>query len=167
MAVTIKDLARITGFSTSTVSRVLSRRGYTDEHTRQIVEQAAREAGYIYKPTSTRRNSIDIVMLIMEQVSNETYTQESTGISSVFDTMDIMHVGAYGERYNTEKLEAYMKRAIKSRFKGMILFSPIETPAFQRIMQNCSIPCVALNRPVDSLEMTQSVWTTRLPAAWP
>ena len=153
MAVTIKDLARMTGFSTSTVSRVLSRRGYTDEQTRKIVEEAVRESGYVYKPVANRRNSIDIVMLIMEQVSNETYTQESTGISSVFDAMDIMHVGAYGERYHSEKLEAYMKRAIKSHFKGMILFSPIETPSFQRIMQNCSIPCVALNRPIDSLEM--------------
>lgn len=153
MAVTIKDLAQITGFSTSTVSRVLSGRGYANEKTRTVIEQAVRETGYEYHPVPTRRGGIDMVMLLLERVDNETYAQESAGISSVFDSQNIMYVGAYGESANPEKLEAYMKRAIKNKFKGMILFSPVETPAFRKIMRHCSIPCVALNRPLDTVEI--------------
>jgi DNA-binding LacI/PurR family transcriptional regulator len=123
-----------------------------EEHTRASIEQAVRDSGYVYHPVPTRRNSIDMVMLILERVDNETYAQESAGISSVFDSRDIMYVGAYSEQSNQEKLESYMKCAIKNRFKGMILFSPVETPAFQRIMQHCSIPCVALNRPLDTVD---------------
>lgn len=152
MAITVKDLSNMTGYSTSTVSRVLSGRGYVDTHTRAIIEQAVRDSGYLYHPSPTRRNSIDMVMLILSRVDNETYAQESAGISSVFDSKNIMYVGAYSEQFNTEKMEAYMARAIKNRFKGMILFSPVETPAFQKIMRHCSIPCVALNRPLDTVD---------------
>ncbi len=152
MAVTIRDLAQITGFSTSTVSRVLSGRGYADAKTRAVIEQAVRDTGYEYRPVPTRRGGIDMVMLLLERVDNETYAQESAGISSVFDSKGIMYVGAYSEPSHPEKLEAYMKRAIKNHFKGMILFSPVETPAFRKIMAHCSIPCVALNRPLDTVE---------------
>jgi len=155
MAVTIKDLAKMTGVSTSTISRVLSNHGYVSEEKRKIVEKAVEESGYVYKSTNSRRNSIDMVMLIIGEVSNEIYAQNLKGISSILDTFGIMYVGTYGDRFNAEKLESYMMRAIRNRFKGMILFSPIETPSFLRIMKNCSIPCVAMNRPVDSIEIDQ------------
>lgn len=155
MAVTVKDLAQMTGFSTSTISRVLSKRGYVDEETRKIVERAVEESGYRYKPTSGKKNSIKMVMLILGELSNEIYAQSIKGISSVFDAHNIMYVGTFGDRFDTEKLEFYMRRAISGRFEGMILFTPIETPTFVRMMQTCSIPCVALNRPVESIEMDQ------------
>lgn len=153
MAVTIKDLAQITGFSTSTISRVLSKRGYVDEETRKVVEKAVEESGYQYKPVTVKRNATKMVMLVMGEISNAIYAENLKGISSIFDALDVMYVGTYGDRYDTEKLEFYMRRAISSRFEGMILFTPIETPSFIRMMQNCSIPCIAMNRPVESIEM--------------
>lgn len=155
MAVTIKDLAQMTGFSTSTISRVLSTRGYVDENTRKIVEQAVEESGYVYKPVSSKRNAIKMVMLVIGEISNEVYGQNIKGISSIFDALDVMYVGTYGDRYDAEKMESYIRHAITNRFEGVILFTPIETPSFIRMMQTCSIPCVAMNRPVESVEMDQ------------
>lgn len=155
MTVTIKDLAKLTDFSTSTISRVLSNRGYVDENTRRIVEQAIEESGYVYKPVSCKRNEIDMVMLVLGQISNGIYAQNIKGISSVFDAMGIMYVGTWGDKFDAKKLESYMMKAIRGRFKGMILFTPIETPSFVRVMQNCCIPCVSMHRPVETIEMDQ------------
>ena len=155
MSVTIKDLAKITGFSSSTISRALSNHGYVDETTRAAIQKAVEESGYCYKPSPSKRNSVKMVMIIMGEISNDVYAQNIIGISSVFDTRNIMYVGTYGDRYDTEKLEFYMRRAIASRFEGMILLTPIETPAFIKMMQTCSIPCISMNRPLEMVEMDQ------------
>ena len=155
MSVPVKDLAAMTGISTSTISRVLSGRGYVKEETRQIVEAAAKASGYQYKKACAMRNSVKMVMMIMGEVSNDIYAQSIRGIASIFDAHNIMYVGTYGDRYNAEKLEFYMRHAISNHFEGMILFTPIETPSFIRMMKSCSIPCIALNRPLETIEMDE------------
>ncbi len=45
--VTVTDVAKRAGVSTSTVSRVLSRRGYASSDTRDAVFAAAKELGYV------------------------------------------------------------------------------------------------------------------------
>lgn len=162
MAVTVKDLARMTNFSTSTISRVLTNRGYVDAATRKIVEQAVKESGYVYHPVSTKRGGTKMVMLVMGEIANEVYAQSIKGISSIFDAQGVMYVGTYAELLDTEKLEFYMRWAISNRFEGLILFSPIETPSFIRMMRNCSIPCVAMNKPMNVVDMDQVCMDNKL-----
>ena len=45
--VTVADVARVSGVSTSTVSRVLSKRGYASPATREAVFSAAKRLGYV------------------------------------------------------------------------------------------------------------------------
>ena len=149
MAVTIKDIAAATKISSSTISRVLSGRGYVDEKTRLKVERAVSEMGYIYKPTTTKRNSIDMAMIVMGHTSSAVYDENIAGIGSIFDALNVFWVGTYGSNFNTEMQESYIMRAIRNHFKGIIILSPIETPTFIKIMNNCSIPFVTMNRPLD------------------
>jgi len=155
MAVTIKDLAEATGISTSTISRVLSRRGYVDENTRNIVEKAVKEMGYVYNPVKKRRNGIDMVLLLMDDTLSGVYSQNIEGISSVFDTFNIAYACTQGIKGDYQKLENFMMMAIKNRFKGTILLTPVETPGFIRIMKNTSIPCVGINRPISVYDIDQ------------
>lgn len=153
MALTIKDLAELTGISTSTISRALSNKGYVNEETRAAVLKAVEEHGYQYKPVTHRKNSTDMVLLILGLMDSNVYYQGVHGISSVFDALGITYMVAYGDPFDTQKLEAHMRWAIRNRCRGMILFSAVETPSFRRIVQNTTIPCVSIIRPVDSIKM--------------
>ena len=55
MAVTMKDIAKKTGISVSTISRVMTNQGYIKPETRAIIEKAAAELGYKHVPI--RKNS--------------------------------------------------------------------------------------------------------------
>ncbi len=155
MAVTIKDIAMATGISTSTISRVLSGRGYVEENTRKKVEAAIKESGYVYKPVMTKRNSIDMAMIVAGDTGSPVFSENIKGIASIFEALNIPYVGTYGIDFSAETQEKYMMRAIRSRFKGLIILSPIETHAFLKIVHNVSMPCIAMNRPVDQIKMDQ------------
>ena len=153
MSITIKDIAKKTGISTSTISRVLSQRGYVSEETRRQVEEAVKETGYVYKPNIIKRGSIDMVMVIMGDAGKPVYAENIKGLASVFDVLNINFVNTYGLNYDPNMQENYMMRAIRSHFMGMILMCPIETPTFMKLVNNCSIPCVGINRPLHTVQM--------------
>ncbi len=56
MAVTIKDIARLAGVSTATVSRVMNNSGFVQENTRNQINQVMREQNYVPQESKRKKN---------------------------------------------------------------------------------------------------------------
>jgi LacI family repressor for deo operon, udp, cdd, tsx, nupC, and nupG len=80
--VTIKDVARLAGVSTATVSRALSEPGKVSEATRSKVHQAVSECGYVANTLASnfRRRRTGIVVVLVPDISNPFYSSIIQGV---------------------------------------------------------------------------------------
>lgn len=67
---TLKEISEKTGFSITTISRVMNRTGYVNEETYRKVMQAAEEGGYFQKKKNTVLNN-NIVGVIVPDLSKD------------------------------------------------------------------------------------------------
>lgn|GEM_PF-200116 len=79
--VSIQDVAKRSGFSTATVSRVLNRRGYISKEAEETILQAARELNYTPKKYASRKK---------ETVHNNTVGIIAADLKNIF-FMEIVH----------------------------------------------------------------------------
>ena len=87
MAVTIKDIARHSGVSRTTVSRVINNNGYVKEETREKIESAIRELNYspsaIARSLTTKKtNTIGVVV---PEINNPFFSEVIEGITEIAD----------------------------------------------------------------------------------
>ena len=82
--VTIKDIARIAGVSTSTVSRALSGSKELSEATRERIVKICNEQGYRVNALarSLIRSRTNVIGLIVPEVTNPFYAEVSLGIET-------------------------------------------------------------------------------------
>lgn len=85
MRATIRDVARLAGLSTSTVSRVLTGNPHVSEETRGKVEQAVAEVGYL--PNGLARGLIqkrrNVIAVIIPEGYNPYYDDINLGVNQV------------------------------------------------------------------------------------
>lgn len=77
--VTVRDIAKVTGLSPSTVSRVLRGEGYISEETIKKVLNAAEETGYFSHKTRTARDK-SLIGFLMPKMNNTFNTELMDGI---------------------------------------------------------------------------------------
>ncbi len=72
MAVTIKDIARHSGVSRTTVSRVINNNGYVKEETREKIESAIRELNYSPKCNCKKFNNkkTNTIGVVVPEINN-------------------------------------------------------------------------------------------------
>ena len=82
--ITIKDIARIAGVSTSTVSRALSNSPELSEQTRQRILEICRREGYRVNALARSLicNKTNVIGLIVPEVTNPFYAELSLGIET-------------------------------------------------------------------------------------
>ena len=80
---TMADVARLTGVSQMTVSRVMSRNGYVSEEVRKRVEIAARKLGYVQNRLAhgLRSEKNQLVAVVLPSLSNTVFTDTLKGIT--------------------------------------------------------------------------------------
>ena len=93
---TIYDVAKVAGVSPKTVSRVLNRDAPVGEKTREAVEAAIAELGYVPSNAARmmRSNKSGLVGLITGAISQTTDTPEPTGLPDLFIVQGIQKVMA-------------------------------------------------------------------------
>jgi LacI family transcriptional regulator len=124
---TLKDVARVSGFSTSTVSRALTGIGSVDPRTRTLIESVARDLGYrpheAARMLVTRRSRVIGVMVATLEPNRR--------ISHPFlrELLDEMKYSAGEASYDLlllagrpeESAEHYVHRALSRRVDGLVL----------------------------------------------
>lgn len=86
--VTILDIAAAAGVSKSTVSLVLRGSALVGLETKQRVQKAIRDLGYVYNRNAAnlRRSRSNIVAMVINDLTNPFYAELAVGIESVFQS---------------------------------------------------------------------------------
>ncbi|NWJ48986.1 MAG: LacI family DNA-binding transcriptional regulator [Chloroflexi bacterium] len=154
MAVTIREVADRAGVSTMTVSRVLNDSNRVQPETRQKVERAIAELGYVPNGLARGLSSqkTGVVALIVPDVANPFFTKLVRGAENV-----AWHNGFRAILCNTEndlnREKAYLQDMTAQRVEGLIIApTSDQTRQHLKALEQHNIPVVMVDRSVEGLE---------------
>jgi LacI family transcriptional regulator len=153
-AVTIKDIAKALGFSTSTVSRALRDSYEISTETKKIVLEYAEKINYHPNPIALslkERRSCSIGVIVCE-IANPFFSQIINGIESI----------AYSKGYNiiiSQSHESYERELIDLKYlasrsiDGLLISVSTETADFSHLkeLHERGLPIVFFDRIVDDI----------------
>lgn len=152
---TIKDVAERAGVSVMTVSRVINNSRYVSQETREKVEQAMKELGYV--PNALAHGLITkkthVLGLIVSDITNPFFTTIARGVEDVA-IRNGFNIILCNTDEDVEKEEKYINLLLMKRVEGIIL-SPADcnrrNGIEQIVMRN--IPLVLIDRYIDGLNV--------------
>lgn len=126
MKITIKEIAAISGVSTTTVSQILNNKGQRfSEETRQRVLKAVEE--YDYNPDYFAKNMVHreskTVGMIVPDVTDLFFSKVIEGVEAYFNKKDYM-ILLCNSRHSAEKEKDYIKQLQNRSVAGILLASP-------------------------------------------
>lgn len=154
-AVTIKDIAKKLGLSTSTVSRALRDSYEISPETKRLVLEYAKEINYRPNPIalSLKEKRSRSIGIIVSEIANSFFSQAINGIQSM----------ANEKGYNvmiTQSQESYEKEVLNMQFlssrsvDGCLISVSTETEDFSHItdLYSRGFPIVCFDRVIEGLE---------------
>jgi LacI family transcriptional regulator len=156
MSATLKDIAKRTGFSVSTVSRVLhdkTKKYKISKETQKIVNRAAVELGYRINKLARglRLQRTHEIGVVVPDIANPFF---STLIKSI--ASELRKVGYIFIVYDSDENISHERAAIRSlqekRVDGLIIASVGQDFAHIQSIQESGIPLVVVDRCFDSLD---------------
>jgi len=148
---TITDIALLTGISRSTVSRVISGRGYVSEEKREIINEALIKLNYQPQKKHKTKSLGDMVLVVSGLLTSPVQVILIQNIVSALETSGMKGLISYNE-FNPYRLEEYLAYAAERNFAGIILLGIIETPGVIRQLKRMNCPIVLLNQKISGLE---------------
>ena len=146
--VTIKDIARIAGVSTSTVSRALSGSPELSEETRKRILEICRKEGYRVNALARSLicNKTNVIGLIVPEVTNPFYAELSLGIETHARSLgyNVMLCNSLSDDKTTEELFGFL---ISHQVDGIILASSQSDAATMIQTFAPKLPAVLLGTP--------------------
>ncbi|WP_099224389.1 LacI family DNA-binding transcriptional regulator [Listeria costaricensis] len=120
----IKDIARLSGVSVATVSRVINNNGRFSEETRQKVLQVIEETGYQmnFSAKSLRMNKSFSVGILVPDISNHFFADVVQKIEEILFEKGYSTIICNTAR-NFEKEQAYLKMLESKTVDGLIVIS--------------------------------------------
>lgn len=147
MATTLKDLARATGLSISTVSRVVSGKGYVSDEAREKTEAAMKELGYQHHRRNRRfpDDASEQVLVLIGGVSNSV---ASSNVELICDNLAQRRKQALVgiTHFSAEREYAYLSMAAERRFYGVITFTLGSSDRSANLLRHYPCPLVMLGR---------------------
>jgi LacI family transcriptional regulator len=147
--VTIFDIAREAGVSTSTVSRVLSGYETIKESTRERVIEAANRLGYVANPQArslARARTQTVAVLLPNLDSGYGYIGEvMRGIELELDRADY-NVTLYTTRRHLGKELAYVKSIANGLADGLLLVVPANASDYLDALRGRNFPYVLIDQ---------------------
>jgi len=154
MTIRIKDVAKLAGVSSATVSRVLADKPYASEEVRQRVLKAVETLGF--QPSrvarSLRVQSSQIIGLIISDIQNPFFTAL---VRAVEDQ-------AYAHQYaiflcnsdeNQEKESLYVDLMIAERVAGVIVVPVCEHDSSIRKLHQANVPTAVIDRQIHDMDL--------------
>ncbi|MFG1427444.1 LacI family DNA-binding transcriptional regulator [Roseixanthobacter glucoisosaccharinicivorans] len=149
--VTLNDIAAHAGVSRATVSLVLRKSPLVKEDTRQRIDQAMADLGYVYnrRAANLRSGASRTIGLVLCEIITPNYSQFTAGIDDVLDAENYV-----GFITNTAEDAARQKRVLvrmqEHGVDGIVLVPAEETRADALEDAHCGgLPCVLAQRRVD------------------
>lgn len=151
---TIRDVAKLAGVAPITVSRVINDTSYVRQETRERVEAAIEELGYVPNmlgPSLRFKQTMTLAMIITD-ITNPFWTTVARGVE------DISQANGYSTILcNTDesegKQEQYLQMLLRRQIDGILLVPASNSPDPIRLIQKQNIPVVVLDRRVLDVEV--------------
>ncbi|WP_328526833.1 LacI family DNA-binding transcriptional regulator [Kribbella sp. NBC_00359] len=149
---TIYDVARRSGVSPATVSRVLSGRRNVDPELSEKVRAVVAELGY--RPNGVARNlrksSTNLWAVVISDIENPFFTSLVRGLEDVAQT-EGYHVVLCNSDENPAKEAAYASAVLTDQMAGVVI-SPTSTAEGVQLLADAKIPLVLIDRRVDGID---------------
>jgi DNA-binding LacI/PurR family transcriptional regulator len=146
MSTTIKDIAKRTGVTHSTVSRALHGSPLISDETTERVQQTAREMGYHASAAarSLKTNQTRAIGVVVRNIDDPFFGEILQGIE------DIAQEGGYSLFISSSRNEADRERSIvqamrEHRVDGIIICSTSFSTSQSRHLQDYDVPIVVVN----------------------
>ncbi|MBP3648586.1 MAG: LacI family DNA-binding transcriptional regulator [Clostridia bacterium] len=154
MKATLKQIAAHTGLSISTISRVVTGKGYVSAESRTAIEKAIQELEYIkpeHKAVSLKDHD-NLVMIIVGGIRSS--------LSSAMLEMLVREVEKKNKlpfiavtNFSPERERGYLQFAADNNFFGVIALTIHETPETLAMLRNFPCPVVMIDRFLPSLDL--------------
>lgn len=153
MSVTIRDLAKKSGYSIATISRALTNIQTVKPETRQRILAVAKEMGYPYQQQNRRETSTQhIVMLVVGDIMNPFYLGIIKGINDLLSDQGIK-LAIFSSDYDPVREEEFVRYANENKYDGIIMITATETAGLVSLLKTISCPVVLANRYIRSMDL--------------
>ena len=151
---TIIDIAKRSGFSKSTVSRVINEDPNVSPKTRETIQQVIAEMNYKHNELarSMLKGSVRIVLFIVGDMLNSFHTRMIKGISDTLSKAGYMVVISDSEFDSTKELH-FLNMVCENKFAGVIMMAGLETDALRSMITQMECPVVLLNRQFEMMKL--------------
>lgn len=146
---TIRDVAERAGVSTMTVSRVINHSGYTSQETRERVEAAVAEIGYIPNTLarSLRFKTTKMLALILTDITNPFFTTLARGVEDAASAQGFNVIFCNTDESESEQAE-HLTALVQKQVDGVLLVPAASTAEPVAFLRDQKVPVVVLDRRV-------------------
>jgi LacI family transcriptional regulator len=146
---TIHDVARRAGVAPTTVSRVLNDSGYVSNKTRERVEAAIAELGYVPNTLarSLRFKKTNTLALVLPDITNPFWTTVARGVEDAASDRGFNVILCNTDESEAEQAK-YLTVLLQKQIDGIVLAPARSTAEPVEMIQKQSVPVVVLDRRV-------------------
>lgn len=153
---TIRDVAHRAGVSTMTVSRVVNSSGHTSLQTRERVEHAVAELGYVPNAVARhlRSKRTKTIALVLSDITNPFFTTIARGVEDVAGPRGFGVMFCNTDESESEEID-YLQMLIQRQVDGVLLVPAGRSIEPLRLLRSQHVPVVVLDRRVASRQVDQ------------
>ena len=151
---TIRDVAKLAGVAPITVSRVVNNTGYISQATREKVESAINELGYVPNMLgpSLRFNQTMTLAMVVTDITNPFWTTVTRGVEDIAQANGYSTILCNTDE-SEDKQEQYLQMLLRRRIDGILLVPTSSSPDPIQLIQKQGIPVVVLDRKISDVEV--------------
>lgn len=168
MKYTIKDIARLAGVSTATVSKVINRKDHEiTETTRKKVMSIVRQYNYVPNriASSMVTKKTHTIGLIIPDISNPFFPELARGVEDYASKLGYA-VFLCNTDNDAQKEQTYLEKLQEKMVDGIILTASSHRRTNSNDLKESNIPIVALDREIDSFKSGGTVISDNLSGAY-
>jgi LacI family transcriptional regulator len=146
---TIRDVARLAGVSTMTVSRVINSSGYTSQETRSRVKRAIAELGYVPNAVARhlRSKQTKAIALVLSDITNPFFTTIARGVEDVAGPRGFSVMFCNTDE-SEDKEGRYLHLLVERQVDGVLLVPAGNPNPSIRLLRAHKVPLVVIDRRV-------------------
>lgn len=147
MKVTIKELAELSGFSTATISRVISGSGNVKKETREAIEKLLVEYNYRTNVMDLRKKRVNnrTIMILTGDLDNWYYMETIRKLTQCIRNEEYIPLIAYSNN-EIDREEGYVRMAIAEEYAGIVFMNVRGSDNLKKLLKANQQPVVFLNR---------------------
>ncbi len=151
---TISDVARLAGVSTMTVSRVVNNSGYISQATRERVERAVEQLGYVPNALARglRFKQTKTIALILTDITNPFFTTVARGVEDAASEQGFNVIFCNTDEDEGDEGE-YLNMLLQKQVDGILLVPARCSSESISLLQSRSVPVVVLDRRVPGVQV--------------